>query len=49
MMDEGVLIIVVTRLAVSRVGKVSVVSIMMVTKGAAVVVTRKEVVQIKLH
>ena len=45
MMDEGVLIIVVTRLAVSSVGMVGVVSTMMVTIGAAVVVAGKEVVQ----
>ena len=45
MMDEGVLIIVVTRLAVSSVGMMGVVSTMMVSIGAAVVVTGNVVVQ----
>ena len=47
MMDAGVFIIVVTRLAVSSISIVSVVSTMMVTIGATVVVTGKVVVQNK--
>ena len=44
-MNVGILIIVVTRLAVSSVGMMSVVSAIMVTIGATVVVAEKVVVR----